>query len=88
MKEKIQYEFLEDFDLSEIDGEYPGTHGRWSNILREWIKSDAKACRLACANQDEKRRCKSSLQNFIKVHKLDWTYVGERGTNNVYVVRS
>lgn len=88
MSEKIQYEFLDDFDLSEIDGEFPGTHGRWSNILREWIKSGAKACKLTCANENEKRRCKGSLSNFIRNHKLDWTFVSERGTNNVYVVRA
>lgn len=89
MSENIQYEFLDDFDLSEIDGEYPGQHGgRWSNILKEWVKSGAKACRLTCANENEKKRCKGSLSNFIRKHKLDWTFVGERGTNNVYVVRT
>lgn len=83
---KIEIEFLDDIDLSEIES--VDRDGRWSMILREWIKSGTKACKLTCANQKEKTRCKSALTGFIKAHNLDWTFVGERGTNNVYVVRA
>lgn len=86
--EKIEYAFIKDFDLSQIEQELPGQNGRWANILYEWMRTDAKACRLTCANDSEKKKRKASLSNFIRNHKLDWIYVGERGTNNVYVVRS
>ena len=86
--EKIEYAFLKDFDLSQIEQEIPGQNGRWAKILYEWASTDAKACRLTCASETEKKKCKSALYNLIKSHSLDWTYVGERGTNNVYVVRS
>ena len=87
--EKIEFEFLEELDLLQIETDGAGGRkGRWSMILREWIKSGTKACKLTCANQKEKARCKSALAGFIKAHNLDWTFVGERGTNNVYVVRA
>lgn len=83
---KIEFEFLEDFDLSEIE---IATHdGRWVKILKEWIESEAKACKLTCASPKEKSRCRSAISLFIKNHALDWTVVSERGTYNVYVVRA
>jgi len=85
---KIEFTFLDDLDLSLIEKDGSGTNGRWANIIREWVNSGAKACKLTCANLAEKKRCKSALYNFIRDHKLDWTFVGERGTNNVYLVRS
>lgn len=86
LNEKIEFEFLEDFDLSEIE---VATHdGRWVKILKEWIESGAKACKLTCASPKEKNRCRGAINLFVKKHALDWTVVGEKGTYNVYVVRA
>ena len=86
LKEKIEFEFLDDFDLSEI--EVATRNGRWSKILNEWVASNAKACRLTCANAEEKRRCRGAISTFVRTHKLDWTVVSEKGTYNIYVVRA
>lgn len=84
--EKVKFEFLDDIDLSEIE---IATHdGRWVKILKEWIESGAKACKLTCASPKEKNRCRSAINLFVKKHALDWTVVSERGTYNVYVVRA
>lgn len=88
--EKIEFTFLNDLDLSliEKDSSGSGSSGRWANIIREWVNSGAKACKLTCANLAEKKKCKCALSNYIRSHNLDWTYIGEKGTNNVYLVRA
>jgi len=85
---RIEFTFLNDIDLSSIAKDGTGSTGRWVNVLYEWINSGAKACKLTCANEAEKKKCKCALSNYIRSHNLDWTYIGERGTNNVYVVKA
>jgi len=83
---KIEFEFLDDIDLSEIEA--VDRTGRWSRIFKEWINSNKKAVKLSLKSANERTLCRSSLYAFMRKYHLDWTVVSEKNTYNVYIVRA
>lgn len=62
--------------------------GKWAEVIEEWIKSDSKTLKFVCKNPKERNNCAGSARNYAKSHNYDYTIYPEKGTNNIYLVRS
>lgn len=87
MKKNFEYEYLSDFNLDDLDVTR-NRSGKWSMLLDEFAKTDNKTLKISLKKTEDKRSCTSSIRQYIKKNKLDWTMYLERNTFNVYVVRA
>ena len=62
--------------------------GKYSEPIEHWLETDNKTLKFMCANAKEKKNCRTAVGSYCSNHKYDFTIFCERGTNNVYLVRS
>lgn len=88
MKESnFEYEFISDINLDELDLNSK-KNGKYVDVLKKFLKEEGKTLRMSLKNEKDKESCCSSIRNYIKKNKLDWTVYTERNTYNIYVVRA
>ena len=88
MKENnFEYEFISDINLDELDLNSK-KNGKYVDVLKMFVKNENKTLKMTLKNEKDRESCCSSIRNYIKKNRLDWTLYTERNTYNIYVVRA
>lgn len=81
----VVYEFLDEIDTSLMAKNV--NHGRWINILREFLLSDKKYCLISFKNENELNSCRWAIQSAKKKYDYQIT-VGRYKTGvTLYVAK-
>lgn len=79
----MEFEFIKEAVKPEMR-----VRGKYVGILQDWLETDNKTLKLVCKDANEKKNLCTCVTVYRKNHNLDYTIYRERGTYNVYLVRS